>query len=290
VGFAIGVAASVVAAIICALVARSFGYWRQKKGPLAGWWWQITYPPRHDTIIPGAQPTSMDVSTTESAGTANSLELGRVTDPAIRAEIELSVWSPPNLHSYPWSIELLHVRHKRDRLMIHCWRIFREPGHEPHYDRHWVSDCWIAPDSIVDGRYRDGDRNGEGGHGTFQLWRYSAKRYVGQFSESKIDMSADRVTTSNRFRDAPLEWISVGSDWEKKIFVWMKSANYSPDLGKKYWPRKVTHRLEYALGEREKFAWFAQLGMGTAIYDLTIPHALERLRRDRLKKRNTSDS
>jgi hypothetical protein len=42
----LGTAGSIIAAVLGGAVVRLWRRWRERHGHLAGWWWQITYPPQ----------------------------------------------------------------------------------------------------------------------------------------------------------------------------------------------------------------------------------------------------
>ena len=278
--FIIGVVASVCAAVICALCVRSFRRWRSRNGPLAGWWWQITYPPRrHDTVLGNSSPPVGKDETNHNSlapDPADSPQAGVMK----KDETEVSSWALPDLTTFPWSIELLRVRHSGDRLEAKAWRVY-----DNHFERTWSSEGWICEGSMVDGRYRC-DR-GEGGHGTFQLWVISSGRCCGVFSESKTTVVSNSLKFE--FVGAPLEWIRVGSELDTKVRAWFKTPTYSFKDVEAHWPRRVRRKMRSILYIKLDLPWFAKLGYAAGLTSPMIPAELEKLRRELEKHRREQD-
>ncbi len=198
-------------------------------------------------------------------------EISLSLPPEVQHKAENSQWSLLDPYQNPWSIELIRVMHSKRNFKARCWRIF-----PAHYSRRWRSDGALMDDSIIDGRYWC-DR-GDGGHGTFHLFTsIEPGRCCGEFSSAEAKLRFSEL--SSEFNGAPLEWIKLGSRSEEKVLKWLKRAELTPAYP--CLPRKARPVLDGALGRRRPRRWLRDFGYGTATSgDLTIIHALERLRRN----------
>lgn len=268
-GIAVGVLSGVIAAAIWAAVTQLVRRGRERRGFLAGWWWQITYPP-----VSGA--TVIPVSSEAEAANGSAEVLFR--DP-----MEHSAWSLADPDDSPWSIELLYIRQRNEIFSGEAWRVYRE-----HPERRWVSSGRCGNDSIVDGIYWA--NRGEGGHGTFHLWAFiGSSRYCGEFSESKVQLGPSGPRFE--FSSAPLEWVRVGSDEEAKVLSWLRRA--VPQKLDSSWPRRVQRKICLACGIPDSpshFGWLRYFGYAPTVYgDPFVALALEAQRRSQ-RNREPSDT
>lgn len=221
--FVSGVVASVCAAIICGLCALLWRHWRDRKGPLAGWWWEVVYRPRYRLIFGGTSP--LDADTTPGS-------LSTVSDPA---DDPRALFDDEG--DTIWSIELLQVQHHKDRLKAKCWRVWGED-----YQRAWRFEAWQR-DRAIEGVYWC--TSGEGDSGIFQLQRVTRGKWVGFFSESR-SIVASEESLKSEFQGTRLSWIRLGSISESEVRSSFNSHPYPPEA-EVNWPRKVRRKTHSVL-------------------------------------------
>jgi hypothetical protein len=266
--FAVGVLSSVAASAIWAASTVGWRLLRGRKGYLAGWWWQITYPP--PVTIGQQDATSKSQPSIESAS-SELLMLGA-----------LSPWDLVDSIGRPWSIEILHLRHGRSRFTGSMWRVYSmrddASGRRDTLNRRWQSNGRAYEDAIVDGLYWC-DR-GEGGHGVFRLWTINkVSHYCGDFVADKVSPNAKGVNREGF--TAPVEWIRIGSGAEIKMLPWFVDDRLIVDLlrrGNKWWPRSVRRRMKRLLDGRVPAWQEAAAYTSTLTGDLTAAHAVAQLK------------
>jgi hypothetical protein len=267
--FAIGVATSVCATIVCAICVTFFRQWRSRKGALAGWWWQVTYPPRRHDVIRSSSPATNDVHINGNTSEAT----GAISKDGDEAEV--SSWALPDPATFPWSVEILLVKNHGRKFEAKGWRVY-----DSHFERTWLSEGLLGEDSIIDGTYKS-DR-GEGGHGTFQLWMISTVRYCGIFSESRKNVIDSSL--KYEFVGAPLEWIRVGSELDHKVRSWFDSPNFSLHAIESCWPGKVRSKMRSIFdnpSQVPELPWFSKFGYTAGLINPMIPLELEKIIRER---------
>ncbi|QFZ23235.1 hypothetical protein [Saccharothrix syringae] len=243
-----GVLSSVVATALWALATAVVRWSRGRGEPLSGWWWQITYPPRRESV------QSARLSDVESSARTPGELVNTVQG-------EISVWELDDSTDTPWSIELIRVRHRRGATFGgRMWRVYKADFH-----RRWRFEGLLHDDSTVDCLYWATDRGGTGGHGTMQLWRVgAATRYCGDFAASKTTTHGREVTYEST--GAPVEWVKCGSELEVKARRWI-----NPELGDRLvaagwrgWSPGVRRHVARLLGVRSG-AWSTWFGAVPAL-------------------------
>ena len=221
--FVIGVVASVCAAVICGLCAFLWRYRRDRKGPLAGWWWEVVYRPRYRLIFGGTSPSDADKTTGNLSAVGDTAD-----DPRSLSGDEGGT---------VWSIELLQVQHHKDRLKAKCWRVWGED-----YRRAWRFEAWLR-DRAIEGVYQC--TSGEGDSGIFQLQKVTRGKWIGFFSESR-SIVASEESLKSEFQGTRLSWIRVGSKSESEVRASFNSQPY-PVEAEVHWPRRVRRKMHSAL-------------------------------------------
>ncbi|MCK2221931.1 hypothetical protein MF672_050205 [Actinomadura sp. ATCC 31491] len=186
----------------------------------------------------------------------------------------------PAMRGVPWSVELMRVRHHRQSVSGHIWRI-----HGPYLDRKW-SFVGRYSDGCMDGTYWS--VKGGGGRGSLHLWRVSDNNLRGRFVESQL--VHDGPEMSIVYLEAPLEWIRLGSHEERRVLPWLeldKTAQMEPYMPK-YMIQALRQGVARCYGEgrvHEANDWRRQLleglGYAGALVDLTGPLAMEAEKRRR---------
>lgn len=218
----------VIACMIWAAIATA-GYffwrrWRGRRGHLAGWWWQITYPPRAGL--------EFDQRIVELVGAVANDEVGDRQEAA-----EISAWMSTSSNS-PWSLELLKLRHgSNGKWQGRMWRI-----HKSHFERVWDAKGVVLADAAIEGLYL---RSDSGAHGAYLMrTKELACRYVGWFYEWSL---GDRGSKLETFPiSAPLAWGKVGlDDNDSEALEWVDRDCI--ERGWPRWPRQVRRRMLAAL-------------------------------------------
>ena len=139
--FALSVLAGVIGTALWAAIGLTrfaFFWCADRRGELAGWWWQITYTPTQDESLnnspPGGQiqakpPTGPHSPGFVDAGSTAATQQATRTRPESRVR-EHSLWTVSPTRKF-WSIELLRMRHRRKGLIVRrsvlkgkMWRIY----------------------------------------------------------------------------------------------------------------------------------------------------------------------
>lgn len=280
--FEFGVGASLTAAVLSAIGGLGIRRFLYRRGHLAGWWWQVTYPPVETAAVspPDGPSGPPEVEVAGATAQTSWQELGEPV--------------------FPWSIELLRVRHAKNQGKGKMWRVSRTrtatsegaAQTAPTYKRRWRSEFRGENDGGLDGHYWC--TRGSGGHGTYQLKMLDSCRQYGEFRAFEHSGASD---VTSKLVGAPMEWIKYGSEGQAAVRHWLVVA---PELelvaASKHWPFAVRHRVRKITGYKIPLfrvpTWLIpdDISAVTAVTgDLTIALAAENAKRHRSQSNIESD-
>jgi hypothetical protein len=299
--FELNVLAGFIASLLWALAAfvliRGAFFWVvDRRGELAGWWWQITYTPVQDEPLAG--PAGTQEPRTEHHPVEATPRFGG--SPAGRqqaADAEESLWEVSNRRRL-WSVELVRIRHRSRGLLVRrsrfkgkVWRMYHMNWEHSrqNFNRVWASAGEEMPeDHVINGTFWG--KKGDAGHGVFQLIPGEDKsHWIGLFAEAEKKMEPQG--TKQTQLTAPVQWIRVGSEDEQKA---LEKVN-EPTLlraAAEYWSWRIRVRVRHLTRnkDRDKSKWSLLAGFAYAAAAAGELSAVLAIEKEKLHQRRRPDN